>query len=72
VREDYWEATLVRAKRKRPAHYSKGTNIVLAGNRSRSGKVSVHIYDSDGKLSEEPDSWEKGHLRLRTSFKDYR
>jgi hypothetical protein len=25
-------------------------------------KVSVHIYDSDGKLAEEPDSWEKGHF----------
>jgi hypothetical protein len=25
-------------------------------------KVSVHVYDSDGKLGEEPDSWEKGHF----------
>ena len=25
-------------------------------------KVSVHVYDSDGKLAEEPDSWEKGHF----------
>src|SRR5437879_6694801 len=22
-------------------------------------KISVHVYDSDGKLAEEPDSWEK-------------
>src|SRR6266481_447673 len=25
-------------------------------------KVSVHVYDSDGKLAEEPDGWEKGHF----------
>jgi len=25
-------------------------------------KVSVHIYNSDGKLAEQPDSWEKDHF----------
>jgi hypothetical protein len=25
-------------------------------------KVSVHIYNSDGELAEQPDSWAKGHL----------
>ena len=25
-------------------------------------KVSVHIYNSDGKLAEQPDSWAKGQL----------
>ena len=36
----------------------------LEGDPSRvdKAKVSVHVYDSDGKLAEEPDSWEKGHF----------
>jgi len=25
-------------------------------------KVSVHVYDSDGKLAEESDGWQKGHF----------
>ena len=30
--------------------------------KSIDAKVSVHIYDSDGKLAEQPDSWAKDHF----------
>jgi hypothetical protein len=33
-----------------------------SGEKKAVRKVSVHVYDSDGKLAEEPDSWEKGHF----------
>src|SRR5207253_4324053 len=32
------------------------------GTEVERAKVSVHIYDSEGKLAEQPDSWEKGHF----------
>ena len=25
-------------------------------------RISVHIYDAEGKLAEQPDGWEKGHF----------
>jgi hypothetical protein len=35
-----------------------------SGSRLRVEKatVSVHIYDAEGKLVEQPDSWQKGHF----------
>ncbi len=32
------------------------------GTEVERAKISVHIYDSEGKLAEQPDSWEKGHF----------
>ena len=32
------------------------------GTEVETSKVSVHIYDSEGKLVEMPDSWQKGHF----------
>jgi hypothetical protein len=32
------------------------------GTEVEQGKVSVHIYDADGRLCEQPDSWQKGHF----------
>src|SRR6266513_2934384 len=32
------------------------------GTEVERAKISVHIYDSDGKLAEEPDGWQKGHF----------
>jgi hypothetical protein len=30
------------------------------GTEVRKAKISVHIYDKEGKLIEQPDSWQKG------------
>ena len=32
------------------------------GTEVEQSKISVHVYDSDGKLCEQPDSWQKGHF----------
>src|SRR6266513_201368 len=32
------------------------------GTEVNRARVSVHIYDKDGKLVEQPDSWQKGHF----------
>ncbi|HET9801292.1 MAG TPA: hypothetical protein VFP82_06360, partial [Chthoniobacterales bacterium] len=32
------------------------------GTEVERAKISVHIYDSEGKLAEQGDSWEKGHF----------
>ena len=32
------------------------------GTEVEHAKISVHIYDSEGKLAEQPDSWQKGHF----------
>ena len=32
------------------------------GTEVEAAKVSVHIYDSEGKLAEQSDGWQKGHF----------
>jgi hypothetical protein len=32
------------------------------GTEVEKATISVHIYDADGKLVEQPDSWQKGHF----------
>jgi len=32
------------------------------GTEVEPAKVSVHVYDADGKLCEQQDSWQKGHF----------
>ena len=32
------------------------------GTEVEAAKVSVHVYDSDGKLVEQSDGWQKGHF----------
>lgn len=70
VREDYWGGDLASGEKAVRQQLFKGNEYWFwLGTEVDRAKVSVHIYDSDGKLAEEPDSWEKGHLRLRTSFR---
>ena len=39
-----------------------GSNPIPSGTEVERAKISVHIYDAEGKLAEQPDGWEKGHF----------
>ena len=64
VREDYWGGDLASGEKKavRQQLFKGNEYWFWMGTEVDRAKVSVHIYDSDGKLAEEPDSWEKGHF----------
>jgi hypothetical protein len=64
VREDYWGGDLASGEKKavRQQLFKGNEYWFWLGTEIDKAKVSVHIYDSDGKLAEEPDSWEKGHF----------
>ena len=64
VREDYWGGDLASGEKKavRQQLFKGSEYWFWLGTEVDRAKVSVHIYDSDGKLAEEPDSWEKGHF----------
>jgi hypothetical protein len=64
VREDYWGGDLASSEKKavRQQLFKGNEYWFWLGTEVDKAKVSVHIYDSDGKLAEEPDSWEKGHF----------
>src|SRR5919204_494753 len=64
VREDYWGGDLGSGEKKavRQQLFKGNEYWFWLGTEVDRAKVSVHIYDSDGKLAEEPDSWEKGHF----------
>jgi hypothetical protein len=64
VREDYWGGDLGAGEKKavRQQLFKGNEYWFWLGTEVDKAKVSVHIYDSDGKLAEEPDSWEKGHF----------
>ena len=64
VREDYWAGDLASGERKtvRQQLFKGNEYWFWLGTEVDHAKVSVHIYNSDGKLSEQPDSWAKGHL----------
>src|SRR5438132_1285909 len=64
VREDYWGGDLASGEKKavRQQLFKGNEYWFWLGTEADRAKVSVHIYDSDGKLAEEPDSWEKGHF----------
>jgi hypothetical protein len=64
VREDYWGGDLASGEKKavRQQLFKGNEYWFWLGTEVDRAKVSVHIYDSDGKLAEEPDSWEKGHF----------
>jgi hypothetical protein len=63
VREDYWGGDLgVGEKKAVRQQLFKGNDYWFwMGTEVEQAKVSVHIYDTDGRLSEQPDSWQKGH-----------
>src|SRR5437879_4965778 len=64
VREDYWGGDLSSGEKKavRQQLFKGNEYWFWLGTEVDRAKVSVHVYDSDGKLTEEPDSWEKGHF----------
>src|SRR5215475_2935427 len=64
VREDYWPGDLASGERKavRQQLFKGNEYWFWLGTEVDHAKVSVHIYNSDGKLAEQPDSWAKEHL----------
>src|SRR6266853_263909 len=64
VREDYWPGDLASGERKavRQQLFKGNEYWFWLGTEVDRAKVSVHIYDSDGKLAEDSDGWEKGHF----------
>jgi hypothetical protein len=64
VREDYWGGDLGSGEKKavRQQLFKGNEYWFWLGTEVDRAKVSVHIYDSDGKLAEEADGWEKGHF----------
>ena len=64
VREDYWGGDLGSGEKKavRQQLFKGNEYWFWLGTEVDRAKVSVHIYDSDGKLAEDSDGWEKGHF----------
>ena len=64
MREDYWVGDLASGKRKaiRQQLFKGNEYWFWLGTEVDHAKVSVHIYNSDGKLAEQPDSWAKGQI----------
>src|SRR3954462_13716629 len=64
VREDYWGGDLGAGEKKavRQQLFKGNEYWFWMGTEVERSKVSVHIYDSEGKLAEQPDGWEKGHF----------
>ncbi len=64
VREDYWGGDLASGEKKavRQQLFKGNEYWFWMGTEVDKAKVAVHVYDSDGRLAEEPDSWEKGHF----------
>ena len=63
VREDYWAGNLASGEKKavRQQLFKGNEYWFWLGTEVDRAKESVHIYDSDGKLAEQPDSWTKDH-----------
>jgi len=64
VREDYWAGDLASRERKavRQQLFKGNEYWFWLGTEVDHAKVSVHIYNSDGELAEQPDTWAKGHF----------
>jgi len=64
VREDYWPGDLASGERKaiRQQLFKGNEYWFWLGTEVDHAKVSVHIYNSDGKLAEQADSWTKDHF----------
>ena len=64
VREDYWGGDLGSGEKKavRQQLFKGNEYWFWLGTEVDRAKVSVHVYDSDGKLAEESDGWQKGHF----------
>ena len=64
VREDYWGGDLAAGEKKAvKQQLFKGNEYWFwLGTEIETAKLSVHIYDAEGKLIEETDSWQKGQF----------
>src|SRR5258708_35641180 len=64
VREDYWAGDLASGEKKavRQQLFKGNEYWFWLGTEVDHAKVSVYIYNSDGKLADQPASWAKGHL----------
>jgi hypothetical protein len=64
VREDYWGGDLAAGEKKAvKQQLFKGNEYWFwLGTDVEKATLSVHIYDAEGKLIEQPDSWQKGHF----------
>ena len=64
VREDYWAGELAPGEKKavRQQLFKGNEYWFWLGTEVDHAKVSVHIYNSEGQLAEQPDSWTKDHL----------
>jgi hypothetical protein len=64
VREDYWAGHLGSGEKKavRQQLFKGNEYWFWVGTEVDKAKISVHVYNSDGKLAEQPDSWQKEHF----------
>src|SRR3982751_7048903 len=64
VREDYWGGDLGAGEKKAvKQQLFKGNDYWFwLGTDVEKASISVHIYDKEGKLIEQPDSWQKGQF----------
>ena len=64
VRDDYWPGELASGERKtvRQQLFKGNEYWFWLGTEVDRAKMSVHIYNSDGELVEQPDSWAKGQI----------
>ena len=64
VREDYWGGDLGAGEKKavRQQLFKGNEYWFWLGTEVEKATVSVHIYDAEGKLVEQPDGWQKGHF----------
>src|SRR6201988_2640745 len=62
VREDYWGGDLGAGEKKavRQQLFKGNEYWFWLGTEVEKATISVHIYDADGKLVEQPDRWQKG------------
>ncbi len=64
VREDYWGGDLAAGEKKavRQQLFKGNEYWFWLGTEIEKAKVSVHVYDAEGKLAEQSDGWQKGHF----------
>ncbi len=64
IREDYWGGDLAAGEKKAvKQQLFKGNEYWFwLGTEVEKATISVHIYDKEGKLVEQPDSWQKGQF----------
>ncbi|HEV8185980.1 MAG TPA: hypothetical protein VGP40_08500, partial [Chthoniobacterales bacterium] len=64
IREDYWGGDLAAGEKKAvKQQLFKGNEYWFwLGTEVEKATISIHIYDKEGKLVEQPDSWQKGQF----------